>query len=275
VHCHQAVGKFTGSGLHYLESTRFRVRDGTASSITSDGEPPSPTSGSARSIVRQPPTIAIVRTQLRTRGTTEAGPSYASRLRPASRQKCASPSPRRSGVVTATLAALLCRDCGSRRRAYCRPDPRQPASASGSRSHGRAATLVRRRPRSRSRRFRAVCFRRRGARIGTSGDRPFHKPGAGCTACPRCWPSGRTAISSSYPIEHTPTSGCICRSTPTTDAHAIAPALPSPARAAVFAGANATLSELVRSGSHGRPELGARVLDGAAVPALAGRRRRG
>jgi hypothetical protein len=33
-------------------------------------------------------------------------------------------------------------DCGSRRCARCRPDPRQPASAPGSRSRGQAATLV-------------------------------------------------------------------------------------------------------------------------------------
>jgi hypothetical protein len=64
--------------------------------------------------------------------------------------------------------------------------------------------------------------------------RPFHKSGAGCTACPRCWRSRTTAISSSYPIEHTPTSGCICSSTPTTDGHPIPTALPSPARAVVL-----------------------------------------
>jgi hypothetical protein len=46
------------------------------------------------------------------------------------------------GVVSDGSADLLCRDCGSRRCAYCRPDSRQPASASGSRSRGRAATLV-------------------------------------------------------------------------------------------------------------------------------------
>src|SRR5437764_1168367 len=32
--------------------------------------------------------------------------------------------------------------CGCRRCAYCRPDPPRPASAPGSRSRGRAATLV-------------------------------------------------------------------------------------------------------------------------------------
>jgi hypothetical protein len=69
-----------------------------------------------------------------------------------------------------------------------------------------------------------------------AASRPFHKPGAGCTACPRCWRSRRTAISSSYPIEPMPTSGCICNSAPTTDTHAIPAALPSPARAVVLAG---------------------------------------
>ena len=47
--------------------------------------------------------------------------------------------------------------------------------------------------------------------------------------------SRRTAISSSYSIEHTPTSGCICSSTPTTDARAIPAALPSHARATLRA----------------------------------------
>ena len=85
-------------------------------------------------------------------------------------------------------------------------------------------------------------------RRAAAASRPFHKPGAGCTASPRCWRS-RTAISSSYPIEQTPTSGCICNSTPTTDARAIPTALPSPARAVVLARANAALSELVPSGT--------------------------
>ena len=80
----------------------------------------------------------------------------------------------------------------------------------------------------------------------SSGIRPFHKPGAGCTACPRCWRSRRTAVSSSCPIEQTPTSRSICSSTPTTDARAIPAVLPSPARAGVLTRANAALSELVR-----------------------------
>ena len=123
------------------------------------------------------------------------------------------------------------------------------------------------------------------ARLGRSGHliaaamsaapfRPFHKPAPGCTARPRCWRSRRTAISSSYPIEQTPTSGCICNSTPTTDAHPIPAAIPSPARAVVLARANAALSELVRSGSQRQPEPGARVLGGAAARVLAGRPRR-
>jgi hypothetical protein len=90
---------------------------------------------------------------------------------------------------------------------------------------------------------------RRGSRE-TTPFRPFHKPGAGCTACSRCWRSRRTAVSSSYPIEQTPTSGCICSSTPSTDARAIPAALPSPARGVVLARANAALSEL--SDSPGR-----------------------
>jgi hypothetical protein len=46
------------------------------------------------------------------------------------------------GVMSGRSAGLLCSDCGRRRCACCRPDPRQPASAPGSRSRGRAATFV-------------------------------------------------------------------------------------------------------------------------------------
>jgi hypothetical protein len=46
------------------------------------------------------------------------------------------------GVVSDRSADLPCRGCGSRRCVCCRPDPRRPASAPGSRSRGRAATLV-------------------------------------------------------------------------------------------------------------------------------------
>jgi hypothetical protein len=46
------------------------------------------------------------------------------------------------GVVSDRSADLPCRDYGSHRCAYCRPDPRQSASASGSRLRGQAATLV-------------------------------------------------------------------------------------------------------------------------------------
>ena len=46
------------------------------------------------------------------------------------------------GVMSGRSADLLCRDCGSRRCACCQPQARQPASAPGSRSRGRAATLV-------------------------------------------------------------------------------------------------------------------------------------
>jgi hypothetical protein len=88
--------------------------------------------------------------------------------------------------------------------------------------------------------------------------RPFHKPSAGCAAYPRCSRSRRTAISSSYPIEQTPTSRCISSSTPTTDARAIPAALPSPARAAVLARANAALSELVQRGNADTDEVRAR-----------------
>jgi hypothetical protein len=55
----------------------------------------------------------------------------------------------------------------------------------------------------------------------TAPNRPFHKPGAGCTACPRCWRSRRSAVSSSCPIGQTTTPRCICSSTPTTYASAM------------------------------------------------------
>jgi hypothetical protein len=48
--------------------------------------------------------------------------------------------------------------------------------------------------------------------------RPVRKPGAGGVACLRCRRSRSTTISSSCPIEQTPTSGCACSSTPSTDA---------------------------------------------------------
>ena len=51
-------------------------------------------------------------------------------------QRCAFRDGRRSRRRDRATVPLLCRDCGSRRCAYSRPDPRQPASASGSRSHG-------------------------------------------------------------------------------------------------------------------------------------------
>ena len=74
-------------------------------------------------------------------------------------------------------------------------------------------------------------------------------PAPAARRCPRCWRSGRTGISPSYPIEQTPTSGCICNSTPSTDARATPAALPSPAGAVVLARANAALSELVQTNS--------------------------
>jgi hypothetical protein len=90
-----------------------------------------------------------------------------------------------------------------------------------------------------------VTRRSRPTARSSSPARPFHKPGAGCAACPRCRRSRRTAVSPSCPIEQTPMSRCICSSTPTTDARAIAGALRSPARAGVLARANAALPELV------------------------------
>ena len=57
--------------------------------------------------------------------------------------------------------------------------------------------------------------------------RPIRQRGS---SRPRCGRSRRTAISSSCPIEQTPTSRCICSSTPATDARAIPAALRSPLR---------------------------------------------
>src|SRR5438045_973038 len=61
----EVVGNFTGSGLHYLKSARFRFGNGSAPSITTHAEPPSPTSGSQRSLFRQPRDDALVRPALR------------------------------------------------------------------------------------------------------------------------------------------------------------------------------------------------------------------
>jgi hypothetical protein len=86
-------------------------------------------------------------------------------------------------------------------------------------------------------------------RAETAAARPFHKRGARGAACPRCWRSRRTAVSSSCALEQRPTSRYICSFTPTTDTRAIPAALPSPARAVALARANAALSELVQLGS--------------------------
>jgi hypothetical protein len=90
------------------------------------------------------------------------------------------------------------------------------------------------------------------ARGETSGPRPFHKRGTGCAACPRCWRSSRTAVSSSCSIEQRPTSRCVCSFTPTADTRAIPATLPSPARPVELPRANGALSEIVHSTSqHG------------------------
>jgi hypothetical protein len=108
--------------------------------------------------------------------------------------------------------------------------------------------------------------------IETLRSRPFHKSGAGCAACPRCWRSRRTAVSSSGPVEQPPTSRCICSTAATTDARAIPAARPSPARAVVLARANAALSELVRTGSEVGVEEGGCSPTRARASVLAGRR---
>jgi hypothetical protein len=59
----------------------------------------------------------------------ESGTRPALGRAPARRQRCASPRPHRSGAVIGHVAALLCRDCGSRRCACWWPDPRRLASA--------------------------------------------------------------------------------------------------------------------------------------------------
>ena len=51
----EAVGKCTGSGLHYVKSAQIRLQNGTTPPITSGPEHPSPTSRFCRSIFRQPP----------------------------------------------------------------------------------------------------------------------------------------------------------------------------------------------------------------------------
>jgi hypothetical protein len=108
--------------------------------------------------------------------------------------------------------------------------------------------------------------------IETLRSRPFHKSGAGCAACPRCWRSRRTAVSSSGPVEQPPTSRCICSTAATTDARAIPAARPSPARAVVLARANAALSELVRTGSEVGVEEGGCSPTRARASVLPGRR---
>ena len=106
-----------------------------------------PSSSPTRLSIRESParhhTERVITTPLapRTRAERNAG------LDPRIATYCSSPKVRISipstiGRRDATPAVLLCRDCGSRRCACCRPDPRQPASAPGPRCRGRAATLV-------------------------------------------------------------------------------------------------------------------------------------
>jgi hypothetical protein len=71
-------------------------------------------------------------------------------------------------------------------------------------------------------------------------------------------------VSWSCPIEQMPTSGCICNSTPSTDARAIRAAVPSPARAVVPDRANAALPELVPSISAENERWRARRSNGGA-----------
>jgi hypothetical protein len=56
-HPDEVVGKFTGNGRHYAESTESRGLSGTAPSTTGDCCSPSPTSRFRHSILRQPRTI--------------------------------------------------------------------------------------------------------------------------------------------------------------------------------------------------------------------------
>ena len=73
----------------------------------------------------------------------ESGSRPARSHAPVRRQKVRISTPRRSGVVIGHAGCPpLPGDCGSRRCACCRPDPRRAASAPGSRSRGRAAILV-------------------------------------------------------------------------------------------------------------------------------------
>ena len=57
---HEVVGKFPGSGHHYLKPVRFRLRIGTTPAVSTDSDTSSPTLGSGRAIFRQPPTNALV-----------------------------------------------------------------------------------------------------------------------------------------------------------------------------------------------------------------------
>jgi hypothetical protein len=94
--------------------------------------------------------VAIRPAAPRARAERNAGLSTIDDIRLASRQRCASPRRRRSGVVMGHAGCPPLLRCGSHRCACCRPDPRRPASAPGSRSRGASSAPCRRRPRSRS-----------------------------------------------------------------------------------------------------------------------------
>jgi hypothetical protein len=114
---HQTVGKCTGSGLHYLEPARFRILNGMASSIIIDVEPPSPTSGSLRSIFRQPPTNPIVRSRLS---------AFADRIEMRSRD---GRDPCRRGAVVPSHGHGLGRDLPSLSYGHLVADGHGPCSA--------------------------------------------------------------------------------------------------------------------------------------------------
>jgi hypothetical protein len=84
---------------------------------------------------------------------------------------------------------------------------RRPARHARSRSRARA-----RRP---LRRVEAEAADLSRSQFVAGAARPFHKARRRPRGCPRWWRSRRTAISSSYPIEQTPTSRCVCSLMPT------------------------------------------------------------
>jgi len=118
--------------------------------------------------------------------TTSADLDEQAATRLANRQRCASPRPRRSATLIGHPAALPGRECGRRRCACCRPDPRDLQAHLALARVGEQPPLSTR-PRSRSGGAAAVSARSFRVDSETSPDRPLRDCGDLASACLHRW----------------------------------------------------------------------------------------